>query len=63
MAYREPIIVNQRGAFMDKEQFYEEMRKIENHNKKYEKERQKKIRKTLRWAKRKMFILNLTKGD
>lgn len=48
---------------MDKEQFYEDMKKIEKHNKKYEKERQKKIRKTLRWAKRKMFILNLTKGD
>ena len=48
-------MVNQRGEIMDKHQFELEAEKIAETNKKYEKERQKKIKKTLRWAKWKKF--------
>ena len=48
-------MVNQRGENMDKHQFELEVEKIAEANKKYEKERQKKIKKTLRWAKWRKF--------
>lgn len=53
-------MVNQRGESMDKHQFELEIKKIAEANKKYEKERQKKIKKTLRWAKWKKFCLVLS---
>lgn len=62
MAYKRSVMVNQRGESMDKHLFELEIEKIAEANKKYEKERQKKIRKTLRWAKWKRILLKLTKG-
>lgn len=55
-------MVNQRGENMDKRQFELEIQKIAEANKKYEKIRQKKINKTLCWAKWKKFLLSIRKG-
>ena len=41
-------MVNQRGESMDKHHFELEIEKIAQANKKYEKERQKKIKKTIK---------------
>ena len=47
---------------MDKHQFELEIEKIVEANRKYEQERQKKINKTLQWAKWKSFLLSIRKG-